>query len=51
MSATGRMVPAVCPSRWPGPRVTVSCAIDEINQGCRDLPDGKNICSVVIHDH
>jgi Zn-dependent alcohol dehydrogenase len=26
-------------------------AIDEINQGCQDLPDGKNISDVVIHDH
>ena len=31
--------------------ITTRYTIDEINRGCQDLPDGKNICNVVIHDH
>jgi hypothetical protein len=27
--------------------ITTRYTIDEINRGCQDLPDGKNICDVV----
>jgi S-(hydroxymethyl)glutathione dehydrogenase/alcohol dehydrogenase len=31
--------------------VTTRYRLDEINQGYRDLEDGKNIRGVVIHEH
>jgi alcohol dehydrogenase (nicotinoprotein) len=34
-----------------GELITTRSTIDEINRGCQDLRDGKNICDVVIHDH